>query len=366
MPVPQHRHRDAGRHVEVAAPLDVEQRAALAARHHHGRLAVVVEEQPAPPLDEIVLLRHRQTLPAARPRARQDDAKARRSPAAGQVAGRRSATSRPAAHRRRQSTVRVKNRCLCHGQQRLGWGNHEGGAEHREDGHGRPGPRRDTGRGEGRGCARCSRCRRASSTRRWSCSTTRPSSAATASSRSTELGRPARARRGAAALSRKRDRARQRGSRAEALAGAGRRGARHRPHHHHVVHRHHDPVARRAPLQRARLSLRRAAAADHRRSAASGGAAALARAHDFLVGFPEARVLVVAVELPSLSIQRADVSPANLVSTALFGDGAAAARARGRRLAARRRPRAWRRADPGDAGAPLPELDLRARLRPAR
>jgi len=57
----------------------------------------------------------------------------------------------------------------------------------------------------------------------------------------------------------------------------------------------------------------------------SGGAAALARAHDFLVGFPEARALVVAVELPSLSLQRADLSLANLVSTALFGDGAAAA-----------------------------------------
>jgi len=56
-----------------------------------------------------------------------------------------------------------------------------------------------------------------------------------------------------------------------------------------------------------------------------GGASALARAHDFLVGFPEARALVVAVELPSLSMQRADLSPANLVSTALFGDGAAAA-----------------------------------------
>ena len=57
----------------------------------------------------------------------------------------------------------------------------------------------------------------------------------------------------------------------------------------------------------------------------AGGAAALARAHDFLVGFPAARALVIAVELPSLSMQRADLSPANLVSTALFGDGAAAA-----------------------------------------
>jgi alkylresorcinol/alkylpyrone synthase len=56
----------------------------------------------------------------------------------------------------------------------------------------------------------------------------------------------------------------------------------------------------------------------------AGGAAALGRAHDFLRGFPAARVLVVAVELPSLSLQRHDVTPANLVSTALFGDGAAA------------------------------------------
>jgi alkylresorcinol/alkylpyrone synthase len=57
----------------------------------------------------------------------------------------------------------------------------------------------------------------------------------------------------------------------------------------------------------------------------AGGAAALARAHDFLIGFPNARVLVIAVELPSLALQRTDPSLANLVSTALFGDGAAAA-----------------------------------------
>jgi alkylresorcinol/alkylpyrone synthase len=57
----------------------------------------------------------------------------------------------------------------------------------------------------------------------------------------------------------------------------------------------------------------------------AGGSAALGRAHDFLRGFPAAHALVVAVELPSLSLQRHDVSPANLVATALFGDGAAAA-----------------------------------------
>lgn len=56
-----------------------------------------------------------------------------------------------------------------------------------------------------------------------------------------------------------------------------------------------------------------------------GGAAALARTHDLLRGSGGARALVVSVELPSLSLQRRDVSPGNLVSSAIFGDGAAAA-----------------------------------------
>jgi alkylresorcinol/alkylpyrone synthase len=60
------------------------------------------------------------------------------------------------------------------------------------------------------------------------------------------------------------------------------------------------------------------------------GAAALGRAHDFLRGYPEGHVLVVAVELPTLSFQRDDVSTPQLVSTALFGDGAAAALLTGR------------------------------------
>jgi alkylresorcinol/alkylpyrone synthase len=55
-----------------------------------------------------------------------------------------------------------------------------------------------------------------------------------------------------------------------------------------------------------------------------GGAAAVARANDFLRGAPRARALVIAVELPSLSLQRMDTSPGNLVSSAIFGDGAAA------------------------------------------
>jgi alkylresorcinol/alkylpyrone synthase len=63
------------------------------------------------------------------------------------------------------------------------------------------------------------------------------------------------------------------------------------------------------------------------------GASALARAHDFLRGYPEAYVLVVAVELPTLSFQPDDASTAQLVSTALFGDGAAAVLLTGRRAA---------------------------------
>jgi len=57
----------------------------------------------------------------------------------------------------------------------------------------------------------------------------------------------------------------------------------------------------------------------------AAGAAAIGRARDFLVAFPSARALVLAVELPSLTFQVDDASMANLVATSLFGDGAAAA-----------------------------------------
>jgi alkylresorcinol/alkylpyrone synthase len=57
----------------------------------------------------------------------------------------------------------------------------------------------------------------------------------------------------------------------------------------------------------------------------AGGAAALARAAEFVAAFPQQSVLVIAVEIPSLAFQRGNLSQANLISTALFGDGAAAA-----------------------------------------
>jgi predicted naringenin-chalcone synthase len=61
----------------------------------------------------------------------------------------------------------------------------------------------------------------------------------------------------------------------------------------------------------------------------AAGAAALARAFDYLRAFPDHTVLVVAVELPSLTFQVRDLSAANVVSSALFGDGAAAVLLRG-------------------------------------
>jgi alkylresorcinol/alkylpyrone synthase len=62
----------------------------------------------------------------------------------------------------------------------------------------------------------------------------------------------------------------------------------------------------------------------------AGGAAAVARAYEFLRAFPEANALVVSVELSTLTFQQGDGSMANLVSGALFGDGAAAALVTGR------------------------------------
>ncbi|MEO7868634.1 MAG: 3-oxoacyl-[acyl-carrier-protein] synthase III C-terminal domain-containing protein [Candidatus Eisenbacteria bacterium] len=57
----------------------------------------------------------------------------------------------------------------------------------------------------------------------------------------------------------------------------------------------------------------------------SGGAAGLAHARDLARADPTARVLLVAVELCSLTFQRHDLSKRNLVAASIFGDGAAAA-----------------------------------------
>jgi len=54
------------------------------------------------------------------------------------------------------------------------------------------------------------------------------------------------------------------------------------------------------------------------------GAAGIARAADYVRAFPNHSAALLSVELCSLTIQKGDVSMANLISSALFGDGAAA------------------------------------------
>lgn len=59
------------------------------------------------------------------------------------------------------------------------------------------------------------------------------------------------------------------------------------------------------------------------------GAAGVARLHDYLLGNPDKTAVLIAVELCSLTLQKEDLSVANLISTGLFGDGAAAVIASG-------------------------------------
>jgi alkylresorcinol/alkylpyrone synthase len=57
----------------------------------------------------------------------------------------------------------------------------------------------------------------------------------------------------------------------------------------------------------------------------AAGAMSLSMATDLLRAVPGGNVLILSVELPTLTFQRGDLSQANLVSCVLFGDGAAAA-----------------------------------------
>lgn len=65
------------------------------------------------------------------------------------------------------------------------------------------------------------------------------------------------------------------------------------------------------------------------------GAAGVARAADYVRAFPDEAALLLSVELCSLTLQREDLSVPNLISTGLFGDGAACVVVAGERLAQR-------------------------------
>ena len=85
-----------------------------------------------------------------------------------------------------------------------------------------------------------------------------------------------------------------------------------------------------SPSVEARLMNRMGMRSDVRRVPMFGigcvaGAAAIARAADFVRAEPRGVAVVLTIELCSLTLQRQDCSVANLISTGLFGDGAAAA-----------------------------------------
>ncbi len=64
------------------------------------------------------------------------------------------------------------------------------------------------------------------------------------------------------------------------------------------------------------------------------GAAGVARVSDYLRAYPKQTALLLSVELCSLTLQRTDLSIANIIASGLFGDGAAAVVMRGAEVAA--------------------------------
>lgn len=57
----------------------------------------------------------------------------------------------------------------------------------------------------------------------------------------------------------------------------------------------------------------------------AGGASGLSRAYEYCLAFPKAKVLVLTIELCSLTFQKNDRSKSNLIGTSLFADGVACA-----------------------------------------
>lgn len=57
----------------------------------------------------------------------------------------------------------------------------------------------------------------------------------------------------------------------------------------------------------------------------AGGASGLSRAYEYCLAFPKAKVLVLTIELCSLTFQKNDLSKSNLIGSSLFADGVACA-----------------------------------------
>lgn len=102
----------------------------------------------------------------------------------------------------------------------------------------------------------------------------------------------------------------------------------------HIVYVSTTGIA--TPSLDARLSLALGCRPECRRTpiwglGCAGGAAGLALARNLALAEPSARVLLVAVELCSLTFRHEDMDKRNLVATSLFADGAAAAVVQGAR-----------------------------------
>ena len=115
---------------------------------------------------------------------------------------------------------------------------------------------------------------------------------------------------------------------AEAIRGALERAGRTPGEVDHVIFVSSTGLA--TPSLDARLANTLALRGDVRRTplwglGCAGGVAGLARARDFALADPGACVLLVALELCSLTFQRREITRRNLVATSLFADGAAAA-----------------------------------------
>jgi alkylresorcinol/alkylpyrone synthase len=82
-----------------------------------------------------------------------------------------------------------------------------------------------------------------------------------------------------------------------------------------------------------------------------GGALGITRAADYVLAYPTHNAVLLSVELCSLTLRRDDLSTANLVSAALFGDGAAAVIVSGADSMAAQRP-----SDRGAASRPGPRV----------
>ncbi|HEY8430656.1 MAG TPA: 3-oxoacyl-[acyl-carrier-protein] synthase III C-terminal domain-containing protein [Sandaracinaceae bacterium] len=89
-----------------------------------------------------------------------------------------------------------------------------------------------------------------------------------------------------------------------------------------------------------------------------GGAAGLARTAEYLRAYPDQLAILLSIELCSLTLQQSDASLANVISSGLFGDGAAAVLLAGPAHPLARSEERARAQAGGVGGSPAPGPDI--------